>query len=97
MIESGNPVNELVAMVGKASTISYFQIAYALQYEVSKCFNLKKFHFYSDPKLLNLNIHYCFNIQSAFLERLKKCRLNIEDHAQRFNQLRRMFNSVGKG
>ena len=30
MIESGNPVNELVAMVGKAITISYFQIAYAL-------------------------------------------------------------------
>ena len=47
-------------IVGEASAISYFQIAYALQCDISKQFDLKKGHFYSHPDLLNLSIHTNF-------------------------------------
>ena len=49
-------IRKFVGIVGTASTIHYFQIAYCLQCEVAKQLNLKKLHFYSDPLLINITI-----------------------------------------
>ena len=49
-------IRKFVGIVGTASTIHYFQIAYCLQCEVAKQLNLKKLHFYSDPQLINITI-----------------------------------------
>ena len=52
---------DLVKLVGKKSVLNYFQIAYALQCDISKRLNLKGVHFYSSPVFLNfLNLGYCF-------------------------------------
>ena len=56
-----NPLTKLLKIVGKSSTISYFQIAYALQCDISKRLNLSKNHFYTNPSLLNSNLGHCFN------------------------------------
>ena len=53
----------LVDLVGKKSIISYFQIAYALQCDITKRLNLKPVHFYSVPSLVNLTLYYCFGDQ----------------------------------
>ena len=47
------------SLVGKPATLSYFRIAYALQCDISKRFNLKKLHLYSNPKLLNVSLAHC--------------------------------------
>ena len=49
-------IRKFVDIVGTASTIHYFQIAYCLQCEMAKQLNLKKLHFYSDPQLINITI-----------------------------------------
>ena len=51
-------VQELLGDLKVTDLISYFQIAYALQCSVSKQFDLKKVHFYSDPKLLNCRLYH---------------------------------------
>jgi len=56
-----NSVKDLFCFVEKKSIISYFQIAYALQCDISKKLNLKSLHFYSSPVLLYLNFGFCFN------------------------------------
>ena len=56
-----NPLTKLLKIVGKSSTISYFQIAYALQCDISKRLNLSKNHFYTNPSLLNSNLGHCFD------------------------------------
>ena len=53
----------LVDLVGKKSIISYFQIAYALQCDITKRLNLKRVHFYSTPLLVNLCLSFCFRDQ----------------------------------
>ena len=53
----------LVDLIGKKSIISYFQVAYALQCDITKRLNLKRVHFYSIPLLLNLSLAYCFEDQ----------------------------------
>ena len=55
-----NAAKRLLEIVGKTSVIDYFQIAYALQCDISKKFHLKKGHFYSHPDLLNISIHAIF-------------------------------------
>ena len=50
----------LVDLVGKQSIISYFQIAYALQCDITKRLTLKRVYFYSIPLLVNLSLFYCF-------------------------------------
>ena len=57
--EGRTAVEELFNIVGKASTKSYFRIAYALQCDISKRLHLKKLHFYSNPQLLNFSISVC--------------------------------------
>ena len=53
----------LCDIIGKASAVSYFQIAYALQSDISKRLGLKHLHFYSNPQLLNLSLYYCLDAQ----------------------------------
>ena len=55
-----NAAERLLEIVGKTSVIDYFQIAYALQCDISKRFDLKKGHFYSHPDLLNISIYTIF-------------------------------------
>ena len=50
-------------IVGVASTINYFQIAYCLQCEVAKELNFTKLHFYSDPQLINITISLAFGLK----------------------------------
>ena len=48
--------NSFVNIVGEASLISYFQIAYTLQVAVCKQFGMKYFRFNINPQTLNINI-----------------------------------------
>ena len=55
-----NATKKLLEIVGKTSVIDYFQIAHALQCDISKKFDLKKGHFYSHPNFLNISIYTIF-------------------------------------
>ena len=50
-------------IVGVASTVYYFQIAYCLQCEVAKQLKFTKLHFYSNPQLINITIGLAFGIR----------------------------------
>ena len=52
--------SKFLEIIGEISAFSYFQIAYALQCDISKRFDLKKRHYYSHPDLLNINIYSSF-------------------------------------
>ena len=56
-------VEVLLDLIGKKSIMNYFQIAYALQCDISKRLKLKQGHFYSSPTLLNLSLAHCFKDQ----------------------------------
>ena len=56
---SQTAVETLFNIVGKPSTKHYFQIAYALQCDISKRLGLKKILFHSNPQLLNFSISIC--------------------------------------
>ena len=56
------------SIIGKASIIQYFQIAYALQCDISNRLNLKRLHFYSNPQLLNLGLQLCFDMNCKNLQ-----------------------------
>ena len=62
-----NAVEKLFSIVGKRSTANYFQIAYALQCDISKRLNLKKIHFFSNPQLLNFSIEICLGLNHSKL------------------------------
>ena len=64
----------LLKEINVTNLISYFQIAYALQCDISKQFGLKKLHFYSDPKLLNCKLYYCFGYFEKFVNFTKENR-----------------------
>ena len=61
-------VQELLNDLNVTDLISYFQIAYALQCNVSKQFDLKKVHFYSDPKSLNCRLYHCMGLFENFVQ-----------------------------
>ena len=65
-------VEALLENINVTDLISYFQIAYALQCNVSKQFELKKVHFYSDPKLLNCRLYYCLGHFEKFVQFAKE-------------------------
>ena len=56
-------IETFLDIVGVATTIYYFQIAYCLQCEVAKQLNFTKLHFYSDPKLINIMIGLVFGVK----------------------------------
>ena len=60
--QDGKNSEQFLNIVGAASTINYFQIAYCLQCEVAKQLNFTKLHFYSDPQLINFTIGLAFGI-----------------------------------
>ena len=64
-INSQSAVETLFDIVGKPSTKRYFQIAYALQCDISKRLGLKKILFHSNPQLLNFSISICTTDLSA--------------------------------
>ena len=51
---------KFLEIIGERSAISYLQIAYTLQCDISKRLDLKKGHFYSHPDLLNISIYLSF-------------------------------------
>ena len=57
-------IEKFLNIVGVASTVNYFQIAYCLQCEVAKQLNFTKRHFYADPQLINITIGLAFRIQN---------------------------------
>ena len=71
-------------IVGSASTINYFQIAYCLQCEVAKQLNFTKLHFYSDPRLINFTIGLAFGI-STLKRSLTKDHLDISWDLSKFD------------
>ena len=66
----------LIKLVGRKSILSYFQIAYALQCDISKRLKLKQGHFYSFPFLLNLSLAYCFDDEKMMSEILSPNQLD---------------------
>ena len=73
-ISHQNLVQALLKNINKTDLISYFQIVYALQCRVTKEFDLKKVHFYSDPKLLNCRLYYCLGDFENFVQFAKENR-----------------------
>ena len=73
-ISHQDAVQALLKNIKETDLISYFQIVYALQCSVTKKFDLKKVHFYSDPKLLNCRLYYCLGDFQNFVQCAKKYR-----------------------
>ena len=69
-------------IVGEASSLSYFQISYALQSDISKQFNLHKAHFYSNPLLFNISLLDCFKEEVTLFHYL------ASQHDFKFNRQR---------
>ena len=77
----------LTDLVGKRSTISYFQTAYALQGDLSKRLELKRNHFYTSPSLLNLSLGHCFNDQNQVIRMLgRQKRMNLSQRLLDFDK-----------
>ena len=72
-------IKKASSIVGKTNAINYFQIAYALQCDISKRFGLKKKHFYSHPDLLNINIYLSFEINEKFEKCINFFEVNSEE------------------
>ena len=60
-----NGIKEFLDIVGEASSINSFQIAYCLQCEIAKQLNFTKLHFYSHPELINITISLAFGINDS--------------------------------
>ena len=79
-------VETLFGIVGKPSTKRYFQIAYALQCDISKRLGLKKILFHSNPQLLNFSISICTMNLS---EKTNQILENLEIEKAKFDRLYR--------
>ena len=76
-----NGTKKFLNIVGVASTINYFQIAYCLQCEVAKQLKFNKLHFYSDSQLMNVTIGFAFGINqlTVFSQNLHNCLWNLNE------------------
>ena len=81
---SQTAVERLFDIVGKPSTKRYFQIAYALQCDISKRLGLKKILFHSSPKLINFSISICTMDLSAKTNEILE---NLEIESTKFDRL----------
>jgi len=75
-------IEKFLNIVGLASTINFFQIAYCLQCEVAKQFNISEHHFYSDYILINIRIGLTFgllNVASCLVEDRQKRSWDMSD------------------
>ena len=61
-------IGTFLSLIGENAAVTYFQIAYALQCDLSKRLNLKKFHLYSNPKLLNVRLAHFFGNPNHILD-----------------------------
>ena len=90
--ENQSAVKEFFSVLGTPDTVSYFQIAYALQCDISKRLHLKKLHFHSNPQLLNFSISVCLMdtkqgenfISRSEIEKTKFKRLRSFDECLQF-------------
>ena len=80
-----NSIYEFSSLIGKEATIKYFQIAYALQCDISKRLNLKKLHFYSNPLLLNISVFYCLNDQTRLRKMLHSINIGTKPAQRHYN------------
>ena len=81
---SQTAVETLFGIVGKPSTKRYFQIAYALQCDISQRLGLKKILFHSNPQLLNFSISICtMNLSEKTNQTLE----NLEIEKTKFDRL----------
>ena len=62
----------LLKLTPKQNIIAYFQIAYALQCDISYRLNLKKKFFYANPELLNTTLYYCLDEMQKLIEFTKQ-------------------------
>jgi len=81
VVSNQDDIKNFLDIVGEASTINYFQIAYCLQYEVAKQINFTKLHFYTDSQLINVSISLAFG-----LEGFKKISEDLQKWNWRLNQ-----------
>ena len=83
--EYGKPTadKELCNLINTSYLISYFQIAYALQCDISKQLKLKKVHFYSDPRLLNGKLYYRFGHLNDFIKFARSYAPPLDDKLKR--------------
>ena len=65
--KKGDNIQKFLNIVGKASTINYFQITYCLQCEVAKQLNFTKFCFYSNAELINITIGLAFGMEDMII------------------------------
>ena len=77
-------VEMLFDIVGKPSTKRYFQIAYALQCDISKRLGLKKILFHSNPQLLNISIAICTRDLNAKTNKILE---NLDIESTKFDRL----------
>ena len=63
-LKQSDGMESFLDIVGLASTINYFQIAYCLQCEVAKQLKLTKLHFYSNSETINITICLALQIQN---------------------------------
>ena len=75
----------LLKLTPKQNIIFYFQIAYALQCDVSYRLNLKKKFFYANPELLNTTLYYCLGEMQKLIEFTK------QKKKAKSNQTRRLY------
>ena len=64
-------IQSLIELVGQKSIENYFQIAYALQCDISHRMKLKQSHFFSTPLLMNLGLLLCFDNQKKLNKLLR--------------------------
>ena len=55
-------IQTFLEMIGPFITLNYFQITYCLQCLIAKCLSFSKFHFYSEPQLINITLLYAFGM-----------------------------------
>ena len=89
-------VEALLEHIKVADLITYFQIAYALQCNVSKQFDLKKVHFYSDPKLLNCKLYYCLGHFENFVQFAKENKATKYSPASRLQSADEILSQLEK-
>ena len=93
-ISHQDAVQTLLEDIKERDLISYFQIVYALQCRVSKQFDLKKAHFYSDPKLLNCRLYYCLGYFQNFVQYAKENRPTKYNPTSRFKSADKILDEL---
>jgi len=81
---NGKNSESFLDIIGVESTLNYFQIAYCLQCEVAKQLCFGKFHFYSNPQLLNFTLDLAFGKNSE-MKNFTKENLSILWNSKTFN------------